>query len=97
MGYFCTKTTALEVAMVAMEKCIMPYDIPKTILTDSGPHFVSKFLAALCSSVETKLARTTEYHPHANVQLERFSTALVARLRHYIGEHQLTEKTTCHR
>lgn len=82
------KITAPHVALVVLERCIIPYGIPNTIMTGNGPQFVSNFFAALCASLQTKLVSTTEYHPQTNGNVERFDKTLVARLRHYIDEHQ---------
>lgn len=57
-------------------------------MTDNYPQSVSEFFAALCASSETKRITTTDYHPQASGQAERFDRTLAARLQRYIGEHQ---------
>lgn len=87
------KATESNVSVVVLENRIMSYGIPRATVTDSGSQFVSKIFAALCASVGTKLATTTECHPQATGQVERLSKTLVARLRHYISEHQTSWDT----
>lgn len=81
-------TKAPHVAMLVLENWIMPYKISDTVMMDNGPQFVSESFVALWASMGTKLVMTTEYCHQANGQVERFNMTLVARLRHYIGEHQ---------
>lgn len=82
-----TKTAALPVAIAVHDNSIMSYDVPKAVMKNNDPRFVSKLFAAPCASMNTKLATITEYHSNANGQVESFTKTLVARLRHYIGEH----------
>lgn len=57
-------------------------------MTNNVSQFVTKFFAALCVSIYTKLLTTTEYHSQATKQTKRFNKTLVARLLHYFGERQ---------
>jgi hypothetical protein len=45
--------------------------IPKTIVSDRGPQFVSKFLKELHKSLGTKLLHGWAYHPQTSGQTER--------------------------
>lgn len=65
------KTAAPHVARVVLESWVIPYDIPNTIVTGSGPQLVSKFFAIMCTSMSTKLFTTTEYHSQAYGQVKR--------------------------
>lgn len=58
------------------------------MMTDNGPHLVSKFVTALWASMGTKLAIFTEYHLQTNGQTEMFNKTLVTRLRRYIDERR---------
>lgn len=82
------KMTAPNVDTVFVEHWIIPYEIPRTILTENGLQIVIRCFAAMCDSVETKFVTTTEYHPQTNRQVEWFKKTLVARLRHYIDVYQ---------
>lgn len=74
--------------MVGLEDWIVPYGIPDVVLTHNAKQFTSKFFAALCASLGAKLVTTMECNPQCNRQAERYNRTLVARLRHYIDEHQ---------
>lgn len=79
------KTTASNVLVVVLKNWVVPYSI-LSWRTDSGPQFVSKIFAALCTSIGTNLNTATEYHPQANGQVERFNKTLAARLPHFINK-----------
>ena len=83
-----TKTTAPQVALIFLDNWVIPYGIPSYVLTDNGPQFTSKFFACLCAFLGSKLLNTTAYHPQTNGQAERFNRTIVARMRHYVNEHQ---------
>jgi len=80
-------TTAPVVAEAFLNNWVIPYGLPRILLTDNGPQFVSKFFEFLCTALGMKHPTTTAYHPQANGQVERFNGTLVARLRHFITEH----------
>lgn len=82
------KVTAPLVATVVMKHRIIPYERElDTFLGDNGPQFVSKFLAALCTSLGSKQVTTTECHSQSSGQVERHNKRIVSRLRH-IDDHQ---------
>lgn len=39
--------TLTGAATVVIDNCVIPYGIPTYVLTDNGPHFISKFFAAV--------------------------------------------------
>jgi len=80
--------TAPHVASIFVDHWVIPYGIPEQILSDNGKQFVSKFFAALCAFLGAKLTTTTAYHPQCNGQTERYNKTIIARLRHYVDEHQ---------
>jgi hypothetical protein len=59
------KTKYLVVAYVELYiACILClHGVPKTILSDRGPQFVSKFSSELHKSLGTKLLHSSTYHP----------------------------------
>lgn len=42
-----TKTKATHIATIFLEIWVLPYGIPKLVLTEKGPQFVVKFFSAL--------------------------------------------------
>jgi transposase InsO family protein len=57
--------------------CILSlHGIPKTIVSDRGPQFVSKFWSELHKSLGTKLLHSSAYHPQISGQTERVNQIL---------------------
>jgi hypothetical protein len=62
--------------------CILSlHGVPKTILSDRGPQFVSKFWEELHKSLGTKLLHSSAYHPQTSGQTERVNQILEDMLR----------------
>jgi hypothetical protein len=57
------------------------HGIPKTIVSDRGPQFVSKFWEELHKSLGTKLLHSSAYHPQTSGQTERVNQILEDMLR----------------
>jgi hypothetical protein len=57
------------------------HGIPKTIMSDHGPQFVSKFWEELHKSLGTKLLHSSAYHPQTSGQTERVNQLLEDMLR----------------
>jgi hypothetical protein len=62
--------------------CILSlHGVPKTIVSDCGPQFVSKFWSQLHKSLGTKLLHSLAYHPQTSGQTERVNQILEDMLR----------------
>lgn len=83
------RLTGPLVATIVIESWIILYGIPNIVLTDSDPQFVSKFIVAVSALWAARLVTATKHHPQIHEQVEWYSKTLVARLRHYIEEHQI--------
>jgi hypothetical protein len=57
------------------------HGVPKTIVSDRGPQFVSKFWEELHKSLGTKLLHSLAYHPQTSEQIERVNQILEDMLR----------------
>lgn len=57
------------------------------LLTDNWSQFVSMFFVTVCSTLGVNDIITSEYHPHTNIQAERFNFTIVSGLRHFVSEH----------
>ena len=81
-------TKAPYVADAFIEHWVIPYGLPRKLLSDNGPQFVGKFFQAMCTILGTKHLPTSAYHPQTNGQTERYNQTLVNRLRIFVSEHQ---------
>ena len=82
------RVTALIVARVFCEMWIYKYGPPKTLLSDNGRQFTSKFFQSVCRLLGINNVFTSAYHPQTNGQAERYNPTLLASLRNYVNEHQ---------
>jgi transposase InsO family protein len=57
------------------------HGIPKTIVSDRGPHFVAMFWEDLHKSLDTKLLHSSTYHPQTSGQTKRANNILEDMLR----------------
>jgi len=69
-----TTTLSSEgVAKIYRDKIWKVHGIPKTILSDYGPQFASKFMEDLTRVLGTKRKLSTVYHPQTDRQKERIN------------------------
>lgn len=80
-------TNAFQIAKAFTTNWAFVYGVPKTVLTDNGPQFCSKFLRQTHRILGAKPQFTTTYHPKANGQTERFNRTILASLRRFIADH----------
>ena len=80
--------TAYTVAIAFCEPWVFKYGVPRTFLSDKGPHFNAKFFHSTCRVLGITNMYTSAYHPQTNGQVERYNRTIAAMLRNYVGEHQ---------
>jgi hypothetical protein len=68
-------------AKIYIARILSLHGIPKTIVSDHGPQFVSKFWEELYKSLGTKLLHSLAYHPQTSGQTERVNQILEDMLR----------------
>jgi hypothetical protein len=68
-------------AKLYIARILSLHSIPKTIVSDRGPQFVSKFWEELHKSLGTKLLHSSAYHPQTSGQTERVNQILEDMLR----------------
>ena len=73
--------SALETAELLVQHVIRPHGIPRDIVSDRGPQFVSRVWQAFCRGIGATVSLTSGYHPQSNGQAERANQALEASLR----------------
>ena len=83
------KTDAYSVAVAFTQNWVFTYGPPRSVLTDNGPPFSSKFLQTVCIALGVRNLFTTTYNPKANGQAERYNRTLAAALRAYVSDNQM--------
>ena len=68
-----TNLSSEGVAKIYRDEIWKIHGIPKTILSDWGPQFASKFMEDLMKVLGTKRKLSTAYHPQTDGQTERIN------------------------
>jgi hypothetical protein len=76
-----TTYTAKKYAEVYLDQIIRLHGVPKTIISDRGAQFITRFWEQLQSSLRTKLIRSSTCHPQTDGQTERVNQILEDMLR----------------
>jgi hypothetical protein len=76
----------LTYAQMYIARILSLHGVPKTIVSDRGPQFVSKFWEELHKSLGTKLLHSSAYHPQTSGQTERVNQILEDMLRACVME-----------
>lgn len=82
-----SNTSSWSLAKAFTTNWVFIFGPPKTILTDKGSNFTSKFMQEVHRSIGIKPKMTTAYHPQTNGQTERYNRTIVAALRKYCSDH----------
>ena len=83
-----TNLSSEGVAKIYKDEIWKIHGIPKTILSDWGPQFASKFMEDLTKVLETKRKLSTAYHPQTDGQTERINQEIGTFLQHYVNYQQ---------
>ena len=83
-----TTVTAPQVATIILHEIVRHHGVPCSIISDRDPRFTSHFWKCLWSSLGTKLAMSTAYHPQTDGQTERAKRTLEDMLRAYVKYNQ---------
>jgi hypothetical protein len=75
------KYPVIAYAELYIARILSLHGVPKTIVSDRGPQFVSKFWEELHKSLGTKLLDSSAYHPQTSGQTERVNQILEDMLR----------------
>uniref|UniRef100_A0A3P9MBI2 Gypsy retrotransposon integrase-like protein 1 n=1 Tax=Oryzias latipes TaxID=8090 RepID=A0A3P9MBI2_ORYLA len=73
--------TATEMADVLVREVFRHHGIPRDIVSDRGPQFISQVWRAFCSALGATVSLTSGHHPQSNGQAERANQELEAALR----------------
>jgi len=61
------------------------HGVPRTILSNREPQFVSKFMEEFTKVLGTKRKLSMAYHPQTDGQMERINQEIGTFLRHYVN------------
>jgi transposase InsO family protein len=75
------KHSTVTLAKLYFEWILSLHGVPRTIVSDRGPQFVSKFCMELHKSLGTKVIHSSAYHPQISGQPERVNQILKDMLR----------------
>lgn len=63
--------TAKELSQVFTKEVFRLHGIPKNIVSDRGPQFISRFWREFCSLLGITLSLSSGFHPQTDGQMER--------------------------
>jgi transposase InsO family protein len=78
--------TAPKLAEIMLTRIIVQHGVPKAIVSDRDPRFISNMWRALWSMLGTSLDMSTAYHPQTDGQTERMNRTLEEMLRSYVSD-----------
>ena len=79
---------ACSTAVAFCEAWVFKYGPPKTLLSDNGKQFASRFFLSVCQLLGVTNAFTSAYHPQVNGQVERYNRTILSMLRCYAEVHK---------
>ena len=82
--------TAEATAKIFFERVWVHFGIPQTIVSDRDSRFLSTFWSSLWSLLDTKLTKSTAFHPQTDGQTEVVNRMIVHILRMYNSNHSHT-------
>lgn len=80
-------TNAFQIAQAFVKHWAFVYGIPRTMLTDNGPHYIAKYLLQIHRVICVNHHFTTTNHQTANRQTERYNRTLLAVFHRFIADH----------
>lgn len=79
-----TTVTARELANLLMEQYLPLYGVPKSIVSDCDPHFISQFWGSFCSKLGMKLHMSMAFHLQSDGLSERLNCIVEDYLHSYL-------------
>jgi hypothetical protein len=83
-----TTVTAIGAARLFLHNVWKLHRLPRVIISDCGPQFVSEFMKELYCLLEVKISTSTAYHPQTDRQTECLNQELEQYLRLFVNEQQ---------
>jgi hypothetical protein len=82
--------TVADTAKLFFERVWVHFGIPQTIISDRDNRFLNTFWSSLWSLLDTKLTKSTAFHPQTDGQTEVVNQMIVHILRMYNSKHPRT-------
>jgi transposase InsO family protein len=79
----------LNLAQLFIDKVLLRFGMPSSIVSDRDPRFTSHFWKAFVKLLGTELAMSTAYHPQTDGQTERMNRTMEDMLRGFVGPRQM--------
>jgi hypothetical protein len=84
----CTKqVTAEQTTQLFFQNVWVHFGLPKSIISDRDSRFVGSFWSSLWALMDTKLKKSTAFHPQTDGQTEVVNRTVVHLLRAYCSKH----------
>jgi hypothetical protein len=84
----CTKqVTAEQTTQLFFQNVWVHFGLSKSIISDRDSRFVGSFWSSLWALMDTKLKKSTDFHPHIDGQTEVVNRIVVHLLRAYCSKH----------
>jgi hypothetical protein len=83
-----TMITSQGVANLYRDNVFKEHGLPRKVISDRGPQFVSNFIKELYKKLGIEANPSTAYHPQTDGQTERVNQELEEYLRIYVNEKQ---------
>jgi hypothetical protein len=84
------RITRTDIAKLFFERVWVHFGIPHTIISDRDRRFLSTFRSSLQSLLDTKLTKSTAFHPQTDDQTKVVNWMIVHILRMYNSKHPHT-------
>ena len=79
-----TTASAPDVAKIFFDTVFRNFGLPRSIISDRDPRFISSFWKSLFKMLDTKLHMSTSFHPQSDGQTEIMNRTLETMIRHYV-------------
>ena len=83
-----TNISSEEIAKIYRDEIWKLHGVLRTILSNRGPQFTSKFMEEFTRVLGTKRKLSTAYYPQTDGQMERINQEIGKFLRHYVNYQQ---------